>query len=91
MTRLFSLSRPRAARGMACAASALALAWLAACTDHGAAPASAPAADAAAASAPAGAAAGGGISPGRIARQGVLVGIPPPQGGVVGTVVGDQG
>lgn len=89
MTRLFFLSRPRAARGMACAASALALAWLAACTEHGAAPA--PAADAAA-SAPADAAADVAIiARGRIEVQGGLLELSPPQDGVVESVAVHEG
>ncbi len=91
MTRLFSLSRPRAARGMACAASALALAWLAACTDHGATPAASADAAASSPAASASAAADVAIARGRIEVQGGMLELSPLQDGVVESVAVHEG
>ena len=74
---------------MACAASALALVWLAACTDHAAT--SSPAADTAASAPAASAGADVAIARGRVEVQGGLLELSPLQDGVVESVAVQEG
>ncbi|AVT10898.1 HlyD family secretion protein [Paracidovorax avenae] len=90
MKRLSLPLGPRAARGAACAASALALAWLAACTDRGT-PTQMPAPEAPASAPASGAANGVAIARGRIEVQGGILDLTPLQEGVVDTVAVHEG
>ncbi|MGY8588695.1 HlyD family efflux transporter periplasmic adaptor subunit [Paracidovorax citrulli] len=90
MKRLSLPLGPRAARGAVCAASALALAWLAACTARGT-PAQMPAPEAPASAPAAGAATGVAIARGRVEVQGGMLELSPLQEGVVDTVAVHEG